>query len=213
MFYTNREVTKVEMKEIALKAKSEILITLPSNKNSDIYRVLNNEEGVLVVQNVDCAYNVYVLDNNVEVLYQGDKAIKCGINSITTSSGAPITIDVNCDKFVYQKEVTSTLKQEAPIEVGDEFAGYTDEDIYVHITVAAASDTQLVLNCFDTKTENAFFAILDKNTLNSDGDWKIYVENTGKRLLIDKNTGKRSLIDKNTGKRLLIDSSIVRWNK
>ena len=191
MFYTNHQVTKVSMKELALKAKSELLVTLFGNKTPNVYRVLNNDEGVLVIQDVDCAYNVPVLDNSVEVLYQGSKSLKC--SKITTSWDAPITVNANCGKFVYQKEVTSTVTEDTPIAIGDELTGYIDETIYVRIIVAAVSDTQLVLNCFDTKTESTFFAILDKNTLNSAGSWKIY--------------------DEHTGKILLIDSHEVRWNK
>jgi hypothetical protein len=188
MFYTNRQVTKVSMKDIALKAKSELLVTLSGNKNRDFYRVLNNDEGVLVIQDVNCAYIVYVLDNSVEVLYRGDKDIKCGVNAITTSCGVPITLNADCTKFVYQKEVTSTVWEDDLIAIGDDFDGYLGGGLD-DFTVVAVSGTQLVLNCWDTNTQTPIFAILDKNTLNSDGDWNISL-GQGKRLTIDSDTIK-----------------------
>jgi hypothetical protein len=187
MFYTNRQVTKVSMKEIALRAKTVVSITQsPANMHQPVeYKVLSNDDNVLVVQEVDCSYRVYILEGNTDVMFHGQQQLK--LDTVSTSvKGVDTTVHYgdNDLRFFYEKEVTSTVKEDTPIAIGDAFDGYLAEGPYVCITIAAIYGTQLVLNCFDTKTESAFFAILDKNTLNSDGDWRLRL-GQGKRLSIN----------------------------
>ena len=176
MFVRNAEVPKIETKEIALKSK--LIVTINTNTKHADYNILSNNEGVLVVQEVDCPSNVNVIQDYNKYMECGpDKTEILDIFIKVDRNTIPIRFSYDSkSKFVYSKQVTTHVRQDVRIASGDEFVGYLNDENHVVITISAFSDEQLVLNCHDTDSGKSFFAILDKDTLNTDGDWKIYLE-------------------------------------
>jgi hypothetical protein len=188
MFVRNVAVPKVETKEIVLK--SNTVVTINSNKRQADYHVLSNDGGVLVVQEVKCLSNVNVIQDHNNYMECGtDKTEILDIFIKIDQNTTPIcfSCDYSKSRFVYQKEVITHVRQDARITTGDELSGYLNDDNdenHVAVTISAVSDEQLVLNYHDNDTDKSFFAVLDKDSIISDGDWKIFLEN-GNTLHLD----------------------------
>jgi hypothetical protein len=186
MFVQKSKITKVEMKEFALKLKSVLSIDLSKGVCSpQKYRVLSNESDAMVVQHIDCLYCVETFYGDTNTMHTASSSTHVGSVTYNTKDKEH-SVYFKGDQFFYQREVTSVVNGLAPIVKGNDFAGYTKEDVYVHVVVANVSDTQLVLSCYDTKTGGSTFVVLDKNTLVRDGDWVINQD--GEQLSIDVNT-------------------------
>jgi hypothetical protein len=172
MFVRNTKVDVIKTKEIDLKVNSLVKTTRKSQTID--WRVLSNQDGTLVIQEVGWGYNVSVIKDNEEFRRCGQDRIKLDSISIEVcKNNTPVYFSqINKTKFVYQKEVSTSNYLDVPIVIGDEFHGYIYDD-YVFITITAVTHNQLVLNCSNTENSESFFAILDKNTLKSDGLWKI----------------------------------------